>query len=177
MAGDEVAPQQPPQQSIRTIELPSYPPFNEHASPSIASDWEEWIEGLDAMFEAMQLTEERDKFSKLYHYLGNTRKTLKKLDSNGIAGKSYTDAKTALTSYFCPKRNVIYLFTQLYTMRQQENESMDMFYMRVKDQVEQLDTTNRSAAEISELLILAQLVNTTKDTTLRTRALKDSKLN
>ena len=176
MAGDEVAPQQPPQQSIRTIELPSYPSFNEHASPSIASDWEEWIEGLDAMFEAMQLTEERDKFSKLYHYLGNTRKTLKKLDSNGIAGKSYTDAKTALTSYFCPKRNVIYLFNQLYTMRQQENESMDMFYMRVKDQVEQLDTTNRSAAEISELLILAQLVNTTKDTTLRTRALKDSKL-
>ena len=27
MAGDEV----PPQQSIRTIELPSYPPFSEHS--------------------------------------------------------------------------------------------------------------------------------------------------
>ena len=65
MAGDEVAPQQPPQQSIRTIELPSYPPFNEHESPSIATDWEEWIEGLDVMFDAMCLINDQDKFSKL----------------------------------------------------------------------------------------------------------------
>ena len=107
MAGDEVAPQQLPQQSIRTIELPSYPPFNEHESPSIATDWEEWIEGLDAMFDAMCLTNDQDKFSKLYHYLGNTRRTLKKLDDNGIQQKSYTSAKTALTTYFCPKRSNI----------------------------------------------------------------------
>ena len=90
MAGDEV----PPQQSIRTIELPLYPPFNEHESPSIATDWEEWIEGLDAMFDAMCLTNDQDKFSKLYHYLGNTRRTLKKLDDNGIPGMEYNRNRT-----------------------------------------------------------------------------------
>ena len=176
MAGDEVAPQQPPQQSIRTIELPSYPPFNEHESPSIATDWEEWIEGLDAMFDAMCLTNDQDKFSKLYHYLGNTRRTLRKLDDNGIQQKSYTSAKTALTTYFCPKCNVIFLCNQLYTMRQNENEPMDVFYMRVKEQVQLLDLTSRTAAEINELLILAQLVNTTNEPALRTKALKDSNL-
>ena len=162
--------------SEQLIELPSYQPFNEHESPSIATDWEEWIEGLDAMFDAMCLTNDQDKFSKLYHYLGNTRRTLKKLDDNGIQQKSYTSAKTALTTYFCPKHNVIFLCNQLYTMRQNENEPMDVFYMRVKEQAQLLDLTSRTAAEINELLILAQLVNTTNEPALRTKALKDSNL-
>ena len=62
-------------------------------------------------------------------------------------------------------------------MRQNENEPMDVFYMRVKEQVQLLDLTSRTAAEINELLILAQLVNTTNEPALRTKALKDSNLN
>ena len=122
------------------------------------------------MFDAMCLTNDHDKFSKLYHYLGNTCRTLKKLDDNGIQQKSYTSTKTALTTYFCPKRNVIFLCNQLYTMRQNDDEPMDVFYMRVNEQVQLLDLTSRMAAEINELLILAQLVNTTNEPTLRTKA-------
>ena len=61
-------------------------------------------------------------------------------------------------------------------MRQNENEPMDAFYMRVKEQVQLLDLTSRTPAEINELLTLAQLVNTTNEPALRTKALKDSNL-
>ena len=48
-------------------------------------------------------------------------------------------------------------------MRQNENEPMDMFYMRVIEQVQLLELTGRTVAEISELIILARIVNTTNE--------------
>lgn len=158
------------------VQLPSYALFDETEGPGIATAWEEWIEGLDAMLSAMKVTDEKEKFDKLYHYLGSTRKTLKKLQTNGIATADYTAAKKALKEYFCPQRNTIYLLNQLYHMKQKKEESMDGFYMRVRAQMDLIDITSKSATEIEELLVLAQLVNCTSEPALRTKALKDKNL-
>jgi len=148
--------------------LPPYPPFKERDGPEIALEWEDWIEGLDAMFDAMDLTDEKQKFQKLFHYLGNTRRTLKKLDNNGSTEKSYDKAKQALTAYFSPQRNSIYLLNQLHHMKQGPSEPMDSFYMRVKEQMQQLKLTEKSPQDIDSLITLAQLVNNTSEPALRT---------
>jgi len=157
-------------------EIPTYAVFDDTEGPGIATAWEEWLEGLDAMLRAMKVTDGSEKFDKLYHYLGSTRKTLKKLSSNGIAARDYTAAKKALTEYYCPQRNTIYLLNQLHHMRQKNEESMDAFYMRVRAQMDLIKLTSRSAEEIEELLVLAQLVNTTIEPALRTKALKEKDL-
>ena len=156
--------------------LPVYPPFQGKEGPNLASEWEDWIEGMDSLLAAMGISDNKEKFVKLYHYLNSTRKVLKKLDENGIEKKDYEKAKTALSDYFSPKRNSIYLLNQLYHMKQNQGESMDSFHMRVKDKVESIKLQDKSAAEIVELLTLAQLVNCTNDVVLRTKALRDPKL-
>jgi 3-deoxy-D-arabino-heptulosonate 7-phosphate (DAHP) synthase class II len=75
--------------------LPNYPAFEAREGPSLPSEWEDWIEGLDSMLDAMGIEEDKDRFVKLYHYLGPTRKILKKLDKNGIADKGFKVAKEA----------------------------------------------------------------------------------
>ena len=159
-----------------SLTLPSYPAFNDKEGPNIATEWELWIEGLDAMFMAMSITDDKEKYCKLYHYLGSTRSILKKLDNNGIANKSYDEAKSALDTYFCPKRNTIYLLNQLHHMKQEPDETMDSFYMRVKSQVQLLNFEDLTGAQITETLTLAQLVNCTNEPMLRTKALKDNNL-
>lgn len=156
--------------------LPNYPAFEAKESPSLASEWEDWIEGLDSMLAAMKITDNKEKFVKLYHYLGLTRKVLKKLEDNGIEAQDYKKAKEALCKHFCPERNSIYLLNQLYHMKQNTGESMDHFYMRVKEQIQKMNLSHKTAAQIEELLTLAQLVNCTRDATLRTRALRDGDL-
>ena len=103
--------------------LPVYPPFQGKEGPNLASEWEDWIEGMDSLLPAMGISDNKEKFVKLYHYLNSTRKVLKKLDENGIEEKDYEKAKTALSDYFSPKRNSIYLLNQLYHMKQNQGES------------------------------------------------------
>ena len=92
--------------------LPNYPPFDAKDSASTASEWEDWIEGLECLLAAMKVTEKTEKFDKLFHYLGPSRKVLKK--DNGIATKDFPLAKTALDKHFAPQRNSIYLLNQLF---------------------------------------------------------------
>ena len=136
------------------------------------------------MLRAMKIEDNHEKFVKFWHYLGKTRKTLKKLDENGVQEEDYLRAKAALTKHFSPERNSIYLLNQLYHMtalnhhslthyhmKQDHGESMDCFYLRVKEQMGTLNLQDKSSERIQELLILAQLVNCTHDDVLRTKAL------
>ena len=156
--------------------LPNYPAFEKREGPLLSTSWEDWIEGLDSMFAAMKITDDTEKFIKLYHYLGQTRKVLKKLEANGVDAQDYPAAKTALNKHYNPQRNSIYLLNQLYHMQQNAGESMDHFYMRVKEQIQAINLQSKTAAQIEELLTLAQLVNSTNDSNLRTKALRDSNL-
>ena len=61
-------------------------------------------------------------------------------------------------------------------MKQDHGESMDCFYLCVKEQMGTLNLQDKSSERIQELLILAQLVNCTHDDVLRSKALRDPDL-
>ena len=160
------------------ISLPNYPEFNPREDPTDAQRWSDWLEGLEALIRALQISkqvkEDKDKYALLYHFIGQpVRSILKKLENNGIADEDYTAATKALEAHFKPKMNRVYLMHLLHQCKQKQDESMDSFYMRVKVTMEPLGLSKLAVAELIELITLSQLVNNTSNNSLRKKALKD----
>ena len=153
--------------------LPSYPEFSMVDDPSVASKWEDWLEGLEAMIDAMQVTDCNLKKSWLTHFGGqDVRKLLKKLDQSE-GDNVYDKAVKALTKFFAPQMNRVYLMNSFLQVKQRPSETVDSFYMRVKEKAEPLAFDKLEKDEIIELVTLAQLVNNCCNSSLRKKALKD----
>ena len=121
-----------------------------------------------------QVKEDKDKYALLFHYVGQqTRNILKKLEDNGCADEDYNKAKAALEGHFKPKMNRVYLMHVLHQCRQGSSETMDTFYMRVRECMAPLELEKLTVQELTELITLSQLVNNTSNNGLRKKALKD----
>ena len=62
----------------------------------------------------------------------------------------------------------------VHSMKQGEGDSMDNFYVRIKDEVDKMKLTDLNTNEIVELIILSQLMNNTHNTSLKEKAIKDN---
>ena len=69
--------------------------------------------------------------------------------------------------------NRVFLINSLQQVKQTATESVDAFYMRVKEKYNPLKLEELTPAQIGELVILAQLVNHCTNNSLRKKALKD----
>ena len=157
-------------------QLPSYREFTpQNGDPDEPVMWADWLEGLEAMLKEMKIRDSKEKHAMLMHYMGTaTRKILKKLSLNGIADENYDTSKEALNEYFAPAQNRTYLLYTLQQLKQESGETMDNFYMRVKEKIDLLNLTELSKDEIIDLITAAQLINNTAIPSLWTKALKDS---
>lgn len=164
---------QPP--VVQLSSLPTYVEFDcddETTGTYGVARWNDWIEGLETMLDALGINNDTQRRSLLLHYLGATgRKLLKKL--SGPTG-SYPEAKATLTAYLTPKLNRIFLMNQLLHITQQNGEKMDRFYHRVKEIIDKLSLEKLSTEKLIELLTLSQLVSNCNDTQLRKKALRDN---
>ena len=172
--------------------LPEYPIFNPTDTPKDAAAWDDWLEGFLAMLDAMQVQDDApavvdaaneannvaartERYRLLWHYIGqDCRKRLKKCDNNGIENASFTQAHTALTRTFSPTLNRLYQMHVVHGMKQGEAESMDSFYVKVKDEVDKMRLNDLNVQQIIELIILSQLVNNTSNPALTRKAIKDN---
>ena len=172
--------------------LPEYPSFTPADSPKDAANWADWLEGFQAMLDAMQIPEDGpavvdadhpennraarvERYNLFWHYIGtDCRKRLKKCDENGIATSDYTAAHKALTAKFNPTLNRLYQMHVVHSMRQAESESMDNFYVRVKDEVNKMCLSELNVQQLIELIILSQLVNNTHNQHLTRKAINNN---
>ncbi|KAI0215781.1 hypothetical protein LSAT2_032170 [Lamellibrachia satsuma] len=144
---------------MANINLPRYPEFPVTDEPAIASKWEEWLEGSEAMLRAMKVTDAGEKRNMLLHYIGaGGRKLLKCIEDIGGDG-DYTGPINALNGYLKPKLNRIYLMNMLHQFQQKPCESIDNFYIRVNEKVKEIKLKELEKNKIIELIKLAQLVN------------------
>ena len=152
------------------IQLPAYPSFQIVDHPSVASKWEDWLEGFKALIDAMKVPD-TDQKAMLYHYIGgDARKLLKKLP--GGEDCDYDTALELLNEYLATQMNRVYLMNTLQQVKQKSGETMDSFYMRVKEKMSYLEISKMKIEEITELLTISQLVNNTNNTALRKKALR-----
>jgi hypothetical protein len=163
--------------------LPEYQTFQPKDTPDDATSWIEWMEGFEALVNAMNIPDDREarhnqpartqRYAMLWHYIGkDTRRILKKLDENGIEDMNYVKAKDALAKYFTPDTNRIYQMHILNEIKQQEGESMDNFYTRVKEKADLVQLQALTRNKIIELVVLSCLVQNTNNVGAKRKALK-----
>ena len=160
----------------RMANLPNYPSFDIVDDPTVASKWEDWLDGFEAMFRAMEITEEGRKRDLLLHYIGTGgRKLLKRLEDTGTAGEEgeYTKPVEALTLYFTPKLDRLYLMNKLQQMKQGPTESIDNFYIRICEKTDRIKLEALEKSEIVDLIKLSQMVKKCRDPRVKTKALRD----
>ena len=127
--------------------------------PAIASKWEEWLEGFEAMLRAMKVTDPAEKRNMLLHYIGaGGKKLLKCLEDIGGDG-DYTRPINELNGYFKPKLNRVYLMNMLHQFQQKPCDSIDNFYIRVNEKIKEIKLEELEKNQIIELINLAQIVN------------------
>jgi len=75
---------QPVMASQSHFSLPEYPPFIVTDDPATPSLWEDWVTGLECLFSAMQIHDQRHMYNLLRFYIGNEgRRILMDVEEQG----------------------------------------------------------------------------------------------
>lgn len=158
---------------MAAIQLPTYAEFVITDDPSVATKWNDWLDGFEYLLRALKVDDNAYKRTLLLHYTGTeVRKLFKKLQNTG-GNQDYDAAKKALTDYFSPKMNRVFLMNTLQQIKQLPGESIDTFYMRIGEKMHALELDAIGKEEIIELVTLSQLVTGCADANVRKKALKD----
>ena len=131
--------------------LPSYPSFDpDDEVSSLPQKWEEYVGGLEDLMAACAITDHQRKFAILRFYGGEKLRKLEKqlsYDKDVLFGADpaanpvvpgapdqYRALKEALTTHFAPCINETYARFQFRSISQEEGESVDTFFTRLRTQ-------------------------------------------
>ena len=155
--------------------LPSFPPF-EIEGPNVGQRWEKWLKKFENLVIAMDIEEKGTEDQKelklrqkamVLHYLGpsayDIHETLPQHDG-------YKETCDELNKYFKPKTNTEY---EIYMFRKtvQGDETMDQYHTRLRQLASTCGFGDQSDKEIK-----SQIVFSCRDSSLRKKLLRDSKL-
>ena len=118
-------------------QLPSFACFDpEVDANTAAARWDEWLDGLETMIQAMNVSDHDHKWALLKHYAGPkcqkiekqlTYKTAKYRQAPNQIEDHYQRLKDAFTSYFKPQKNVAHAAFIFQSMKQKEGETVAAF--------------------------------------------------
>ena len=101
--------------------------------------------------------------------------TIKRIDDIGEENDAdgYSNLKTALNNHFKPKLNRVYGMNMLHQVQQRPGESIDNFFIRVKEKIAVIEIDKLNKPEIIDLITLAHLVNNCVDKQVKHKAIRD----
>ena len=125
--------------------IPTYPSFETDIDAASKPElWNQWIDGLEALMDAMGGVDHSRKWSMLRHYGGaELRNVEKQLDYDkttpyGVGDAAVVDhyrrLKEALTTHFAPTQNITYANFVFGEMVQEDGEDIDCYVTRLKKQ-------------------------------------------
>lgn len=138
------------------------PPFEFATDGNCAADWKNWLRGFEIYAEANKVKEPSDKLNWMLHYagpkvqqvyyalpeqIGGEQTEIKSVSNCGPLATGYVkfdtnkyeDGVSKLNRFFEPKKNISFerhIFRQL---KQNKNERIDMFLMRLREQAERCE--------------------------------------
>lgn len=133
------------------------PPFEFEVNGNCANDWKIWLRSFEIYAKASDIKKPDAKLNWLLHYAGSKVQTVfytlpaeSKNDETTRSGplaagyvKSqmnvYEDAIVKLCQFFEPKQNVTFERHMFRRLKQNDNERIDMFIMRLREQAERCD--------------------------------------
>lgn len=168
--------------------LPNFEQFTTGSAPDAAIKWRKWVEKLENMMCAMDITSDKRKKAVLLHYCGEDTYDIydsftdvqKGIDATRVVTPAteetpevtesieYVTLKRSLTDYFTPKKNSTFETYKFRQIKQEVGENMDAYYTRLRTQAGLCDFHDKDSE------ILSQIIQGCSSSRLRRRALRDN---
>ena len=147
--------------------IPFFDDFVGDEKTQTGPKWDKWIVRLENMMAANNITDDGQKRSVLLHYVGE--KSFEDFQLLPDTGDDYATAKTSLATHFKPQEFVEYAKAVFRAMRQEPGESIDTYYMRLKQQASMCNFGNDAAIQTE---LKSHIVQTCSDSKVRNKYLK-----
>ena len=166
----------PHRSSSISMDSLSYPPFDLTDKSTTAQRWRKYLDRFQNYLIAMNIESPKRKKALLLHFSGpgvhDIHDTLTIAEpappAEGAETDVYTPTVEALNRYFVPKTNNTYNLYQFRQMKQNTEESLDMYHTRLSSQAQLCNFQN-----INEEL-KSQIIVGCRSNKLRRMALEDS---
>ena len=152
--------------------LPNFPSFPIHNEENSAgSRWSKWLSKFENMLHGLAVEDpKRIQKALLLHYIGDegfdvyhSFTATQKGDEN-----SYDTVKASFTTYFTPRKNIVYETYKFRQTVQQKEESIDSFYTHLRALAATCDFHDQDRE------ILSQVLHGCVSSRIRRKALKDN---
>lgn len=136
------------------LTIPSFPKFDLDDYNTISTRWEKYKKRFLNLCVALNVNDEKQKLALFLNYIGEEAYDI--YDNLLVTGteQTYDTAVALLDGHFNPKKNIdyeVYLFRKL---KQEQDENMHQFYVRVKQQGNKCDFGANLEKEIKQQLVL-----------------------
>ena len=150
--------------------LPHFEKFDISETTTLGTRWEEWVERFELFITAMAIADDTRRRAMLLHYAGaEVHRIFKTLIDTGNAA-AYETAKNKLTEYFKPSVNTEYEKYIFHELKQREQETLDSYHTRLREQGAKCGLTHIDAD------IKSQIIRTCTSNKLRRKVLRESTL-
>lgn len=143
--------------------IPAVETFDSNGNKS-AKEWNRWLQRFENYIEAVDIQDDTRKRKMLLHFVGP--QTFEEFSAMPNTGTDYKSAKDTLTKHFCPKVVIDYEISKFRELYQREDESIDSFHIRLREQGNRCDFADTNKE------IKSQIILKTKDSALRQKGLK-----
>ena len=154
-----------------SLNIPSFPKFDLDEYNTISTRWEKYKKRFLNLCVALNVEEEKQKLALFLNYIGEEAYDIYDNLLVTRTDQTYDTAVALLDAHFNPKKNVdyeVYLFRKL---KQEQDENMHQFYVRVKQQGNKCDFGANTEKEIKQQLVLS-----TNNNKLRRYAFKNTEV-
>ncbi|XP_070557464.1 uncharacterized protein [Ptychodera flava] len=146
--------------------LPSMPAFPVHSDPTTTNTrWKKYLSRVENAFIAFNITDDKRQRALLLHWAGEEVSEI--FDTLPETGTDFETAKSKLTSYFSPKRNIEYERFVFRDTMQNSGESIDAYHTRLQRLANTCDFTNKDQE------VKSQIIRGCTSARLRRRALRE----
>ena len=140
--------------AIANLTLPSFPVFTLDDYTTISARWKKCKRRFENLVVALNVTDDRQKKALLLNYIGEEAYEVYEHLKSGAEDETYAAVITLLHEHFAPKSNISYERYLFRNFKQNSDERIQQFYIRVKQQALKCDFGDTNS-EIKQQLILA----------------------
>ena len=137
--------------AIAYLTLPSFPVFTFNDYTTISTCWKKQKRKFENLVIALNVTDDKQKKPLLLNQIGEEAYEVYENLTTGAEDESYKDVITSLDGHFAPKSNISYERYLFRNFKQNSDERIQQFYIRVKQRAlkcEFGDTNNETKQQL-----------------------------
>lgn len=145
--------------AISNLTLPVFPSFSMEEYNTIATRWEKYKKRFENLVVALNVKEVAQKKALLLNYIGEEAYDVYANLATSEQTETYEQVIALLDAHFAPKSNITYERYLLRSLKQNADEKLQQYFIRVKEQAKKCDFAANLDSEIKQHIILSTTSN------------------